>query len=114
MLTLIRQSLLPPCHIVGGIDVVGVSFAGYFRHQFGANSYEGSCTFIAIVGELIPQFGMNAHGVASRTVVRGNGNRSNGVGNLSPCTRGDTGLIAQAHHHAGKFALACHSETALQ
>ena len=46
--------LLPMMKVSGGIDVVRISFAGYFCNQFGAHPYERAGTFVAIVGKLIP------------------------------------------------------------
>ena len=114
MLISSRQVLLPPCHIVGGIDVVGVAFAGYFCNQFGANSYQRAGTFVAIVGKLIPQFGMQTHGVAAHAAIGGNCDRGIGVGNLPPRTCGNTRLITQAHHHTSQPTLAGCSEPTLQ
>ena len=114
MLTSSRQVLLPPCHIVGGIDVVGVAFAGYFCNQFGANSYQRAGTFVAIVGKLIPQFGMQTHRVAAHPAVGGNCDWGIGVGNLPPRTCRNTRLITQANHHTSQPALSGHGEPTLQ
>ena len=76
--------LLPFCDVLNGVNVVGVAFAGYFGDQCGALSNQRTRTLVTIDGKMRPQLGMNAHGVASFTAIRRDGQRSLRLGDRTP------------------------------